>query len=209
MLKLLDGTKLEILLGEWVMEQVLFQLKIWINLGIHHTVSINVSPNHLMMSDFCESCMRVFSDFPEKCKDYIEFEVLESTSIDDIDEVGAVLKKVSGYGVKIGLDDFGTGYSSLTHVRKLPIDYLKIDTSFVVDMFNDPSDMSMVKSIIHLAHSMDRQVIAEGAETQRHLRVLRELGCDMAQGYAISKAIPADSVLEWLQSYQSKMLVKK
>lgn len=203
MLEMLDGTPQEIALGTWVLNQALSQVQTWSKAGLKFPISVNVSPNHLMMPDFCESCIKTFSQYPRECVDLIEFEVLETTGIVDIERVARVLEEVSDYGIKIGLDDFGTGYSSLTHVRQFPIDYLKIDLSFVSDMFEDSDDMNMVKSIIHLAHSMNRQVIAEGAETDKHLRVLGELGCDMAQGYAIAKAMPPEQVVFWLRNYQS------
>ncbi len=109
-------------------------------------------------------------------------------------------------GVRFALDDFGTGYSSLTYLRKLPIDILKIDQSFVRDMLSDPDDLGIVESVIQLASNFNRQVIAEGVETLEHGRVLRQMGCRLAQGYGIAKPMATSLIPAWCQQWQQDQL---
>ena len=108
--------------------------------------------------------------------------------------------------MRFALDDFGTGYSSLTYLRKLPVDTLKIDQSFVRDMLVDPDDLGIVESVIQLATNFNRQVIAEGVETLEHGRVLRKLGCRLAQGYGIAKPMAAAQFPAWCQQWQEAQL---
>jgi EAL domain-containing protein (putative c-di-GMP-specific phosphodiesterase class I) len=105
-------------------------------------------------------------------------------------------------GLRFALDDFGTGYSSLTYFRKLPIDELKIDQSFVRDMLNHPDDLGLVASVVHLAQAFNRPVIAEGVETEQHGALLVKLGCHLGQGYGISRPMPADLLDDWIAHWQ-------
>jgi EAL domain-containing protein (putative c-di-GMP-specific phosphodiesterase class I) len=101
-------------------------------------------------------------------------------------------------GVRLSLDDFGTGYSSLTHLRQLPVDEIKIDKSFVLEMMGNNADAAIVRTVIDLAHNLGKQVCAEGVENEATWAKLRELGCDLAQGYWISRPLPAAELMQWL-----------
>lgn len=201
MLRLLDGTEQEILLGEWVINRVLKQLETWSTNGFDLPVSINVSPNHLMRTNFNADMANLLAGYPKALNSKLEIEVLESSSVESFEVVADVLQSLNLLGIKSALDDFGTGYSSLTYLRQLPIDYLKIDQSFVSEMFLNDWDTNIVKSIIDLGHAMNKKVIAEGACSLQHLTVLETMGCDMAQGYAIAKPMPPEKVITWTQDY--------
>ncbi|MBN2865186.1 MAG: EAL domain-containing protein [Thiotrichales bacterium] len=201
MLQLLDGTEQEIALGEWVMNRALLQLQDWSVQGFDLPVSINISPNHLKAENFTDVVTQILALYPKSLKSRLEIEVLESSSIESFENIATVLEALRAVGIKTALDDFGTGYSSLTHLRQLPIDYLKIDQSFVEGMFANACDANMVNSIIDLGHAMNKTVIAEGVSSKQHLQTLKEMGCDMAQGYAIAKPMHAEKVINWTQRY--------
>jgi EAL domain-containing protein (putative c-di-GMP-specific phosphodiesterase class I) len=108
-------------------------------------------------------------------------------------------------GIKFALDDFGTGYSSLSYLKRLPADTLKIDQSFVRDILDDEDDLALVQAIIGLAQIFNKNVIAEGVETQAHGKLLVELGCELAQGFGIAKPMPADNVAEWTENFNRQI----
>jgi EAL domain-containing protein (putative c-di-GMP-specific phosphodiesterase class I) len=110
-----------------------------------------------------------------------------------------LLSELSAIGVKIAIDDFGTGYSSLAYLKHLPVDELKIDKSFVLNMHNDPNDAIIVKSVIDLGHNLGLETVAEGIEDLGTWQQLADLGCDSAQGYFLAKPLPAPKLEEWLQ----------
>jgi EAL domain-containing protein (putative c-di-GMP-specific phosphodiesterase class I) len=132
----------------------------------------------------------------------LQLEIIESTAIGDIKRATATLEACRAMGVKFALDDFGTGYSSLTYFRKLPIDELKVDQSFVRDMLNHPDDLGLVASVVHLAQAFNRPVIAEGVETEQHGELLVKLGCHLGQGYGIARPMPADLLDDWIAHWQ-------
>lgn len=114
------------------------------------------------------------------------------------------LKSCRNLGVRISLDDFGTGYSSLTYLRYLPVDILKIDKSFVANMLTDQSDLDIIVSVVHLAKTFKREVIAEGVETLAQGVELVKLGCNVVQGYGISHPIPANQIHNWVREWESR-----
>jgi len=110
----------------------------------------------------------------------------------------AIMSMLQSMGVRLSVDDFGTGYSSLTHLRELPIDEIKIDKSFVMGMLSSDADAAIVRTVIDLAHNLGKQVCAEGVEDAETLLCLEEMGCDLAQGYFISRPVPAAALMTWL-----------
>jgi EAL domain-containing protein (putative c-di-GMP-specific phosphodiesterase class I) len=117
----------------------------------------------------------------------------------DPESAAVLLNRIAALGVRLSIDDFGTGYSSLSYLRRLPISALKIDRSFVADMVREEQDAVIVRSTIGLAHNLDLQVIAEGVEDAATLTMLGEMGCDQAQGYFISRPLPAEQVLQAIE----------
>ena len=202
-LPIISGTDLEIQIGEWVINQALKQMSIWQEQGIDLEVSVNISSYHLQDKRFIEQLDFALTLVPEINAKYFQLEILESTALGDIQTINRIIKHCRDrLGVKIALDDFGTGYSSLTHLRSLAITTIKIDQSFVRDMLDDPSDYAIINSVIGLADSFNREVIAEGVETTEHGLMLLMMGCHQAQGYGIAKPMPASEMHGWLAQYK-------
>jgi len=127
----------------------------------------------------------------------VVLEVPESTTIVDAERSVAILTRLKGVGVQISIDDFGSGFSSLAQLRRLPFDEIKIDRPFVRGMLADPGDMALVRSAIDVGHNFGLRVVAEGAEDQATLAELTRLGCDLAQGHAVSAALAPAALREW------------
>ena len=201
-LHLLEGTQLEILVGEWVIESALKQISAWRMNGLLLTVSVNISPSHLQRENFVERLQGILARYPEVSPDNLELEIVESSAIDDLARAAKTLSACLDLGVRFALDDFGTGYSSLTHFRKLPVKTLKIDQTFVRDMLDDAEAFGIVENVVHLAKVFDRSVIAEGVETPEHSTLLILLGCHLAQGYGISRPLPPNRMIEWVAHWK-------
>jgi len=201
-LPVIEGTELEIKIGEWVIKQALEQLGRWNKQGITLEISINIASHHLQSASFIKQLEKAISNQPTVNPGQLQLEILESSALGDIDAITGIIKTCQGgLGVKVALDDFGTGYSSLTHLRNLPAQTIKIDQTFVRDMLDDPDDCSIIDGIIGLAESFDRQVIAEGVETTEHGLMLLLMGCDNAQGYGIARPMPANGIPDWISHY--------
>jgi EAL domain-containing protein (putative c-di-GMP-specific phosphodiesterase class I) len=115
-----------------------------------------------------------------------------------------VLARCQSLGLQVALDDFGTGFSSLTYLRTLPVDVIKIDQSFVRNMLTDANDRAIVESVIFIAQRFDHPVLAEGVETMEHARALKDMGCNLIQGYGIARPMPATKVLPWLEQWRNQ-----
>jgi EAL domain-containing protein (putative c-di-GMP-specific phosphodiesterase class I) len=133
----------------------------------------------------------------------LELEITEGVIMADPLRVGAVLERLRGVGVKLAIDDFGTGYSSLAYLKSLPVDLLKIDRSFVSGMTDEQRDAAVVRSAIELAHSLGLGLVAEGVEDEETFEALRELGCDVAQGYHIARPVPPSEFAEAVAAWNS------
>ena len=120
----------------------------------------------------------------------LQLEIIETIAMSDAEKSGHVLAQLKALGVRLSIDDFGTGYSSLSRLRRIPVDTLKIDRAFISNMDSDPESREIVRIIIMLAHNLHLKVVAEGTETEEHTNLLKQLDCEMAQGYFFSK--PAD-----------------
>ena len=198
----IEGTELEILLGNWVLNESLTQLEVWHGMGIRPEVSINISSHHLLSDTFFSQLDSALAKHPAVDSQCLQLEILESSALGDLNTISSIIKTCQGaLGVKIALDDFGTGYSSLTHLRHLPANTIKIDQSFVRDMLDDPSDSAIIEGILGLAEAFNRDVIAEGVETTNHGLMLLMMGCEQAQGYGIAKPMPAADYPQWLNDY--------
>ncbi len=130
----------------------------------------------------------------------LSLEITEQSAMGDPSRTTAILDRLSTMGVHLSVDDFGTGYSSLSYLTRLPVDEIKIDRSFVTKMASHTDDEVIVRSAIDLAKNLGEEVVAEGVETEEVLERLRELGCDCAQGYVVSRALPAHELDRWLAS---------
>jgi EAL domain-containing protein (putative c-di-GMP-specific phosphodiesterase class I) len=165
-------------------------------------VSVNVSPNCLLDEAFVRQVRSALADY-RLPPSLLRLEVTESGMTTDPDRALAVLRKVQGDGVEVSIDDYGTGFSSLNQLKRLTADELKIDRIFIQDLATDPGDAILVRSAIDLAHNLGLFVTAEGVEDQTALVMLRDLGCDQVQGFALAHPVPAEGLLaECLQAEQ-------
>jgi len=195
-----DGLILEI--GEWVIAEALRQLQAWLEAGLPLTVSVNVSARQLQSPGFAEGLRRQLARHPGVDPRALELEILESTALGDMQGVREVIGACQGLGVTFALDDFGTGYSSLSHLRRLSIDTVKIDQSFIRELMDNPEDLAIVEGIVSLARIFQRRVVGEGVETPEHGVMLMRLGCDLAQGYGIARPMPAAEVETWCRRFK-------
>ncbi|WP_050799485.1 EAL domain-containing protein [Thiocapsa marina] len=200
-LPVIEGSDLEIAIGEWVIAAALNQVAIWKRGGLDLPISVNISAGHLSAPSFARRLGELLAAHPECDPGCLEMEILETSALSDIVQAGQTLKTCRALGVRFALDDFGTGYSSLAYFRRLPIDVLKVDQSFVRDMLDDPEDMDIVESVVRLARAFKRVVIAEGVETPEHGALLILLGCPLGQGFGIARPMPADAVPAWVSTW--------
>jgi EAL domain-containing protein (putative c-di-GMP-specific phosphodiesterase class I) len=198
------GSDLEVPLGEWVIQTALAQAALWRMQGLALCVSVNISARHLLDAGFHDSLVQALARHPGLPASCFELEVLETAAIADIDLAVGILTRCRALGVQFALDDFGTGYSSLTYLRKLPVDTLKIDQSFVRDMLSDAEDMGIVQGVIRLGEAFRRNIIAEGVETLTHGAALLSLNCYLAQGYGIARPMAAALFADWTATWKAE-----
>jgi EAL domain-containing protein (putative c-di-GMP-specific phosphodiesterase class I) len=186
---ILEESGLIIPAGEWVLRTA---CQIASALSRSHPdlrIAVNVSPRQLHQSSFAERVRDILDECSTR-PETIELEITEGAVIQDVQDTIRVMDSLMKLGVHFSLDDFGTGYSSLSYVKRLPLDTLKIDRTFIRDCTNNPNDAAIVRAIIAMARSLELQVIAEGVETEAQLRFLGEQGCTAYQGYYFSPAVP-------------------
>ncbi len=190
-----EGSGLIAPLGEWVLRQACLQILQWREQGIQlPRMVVNLSPRQFRQKHLLRNFYRVLSETGVD-PHWLGLEITESAIMDNPEIAIGILKQLKTLGFELSLDDFGTGYSSLSYLKRLPIDKLKIDQSFVHDIATDVDDEAMVAAIIVMAHQLDIDVVAEGVETEEQLTFLREHGCDEFQGYLFSRPqIPEDIV---------------
>jgi diguanylate cyclase (GGDEF)-like protein/PAS domain S-box-containing protein len=200
-LPIIEGHLISIKIGEWVIDTALKQISIWQTQGLTIPISVNVGASQLQSGNFVTHLAGALAAYPKISPELLELEILETSSLEDVTQISELMNTCLQMGVKFALDDFGTGYSSLTYLRSLPADILKIDKSFVQDMLTDTSDLAIVKAVIGLADIFNRGVIAEGVETKAHSEKLLSMNCTIAQGYGISRPMPADDFPLWFESW--------
>ncbi|NOQ16699.1 MAG: EAL domain-containing protein [Methyloprofundus sp.] len=201
-LPIIEATELEIQVGHWVINEALQQLAQWQTQGIVLEVSVNVSSFHLQSSTFITELEKNLAKYPSVSSQYLQLEILESSALSNLQSINSIVNTcINMLGVNIALDDFGTGYSSLTHLRNLAAKTIKIDQTFVRDLLDDPNDHAIIDGIIGLANPFNREVIAEGVETDEHGLILLIMGCTQAQGYGIARPMPATDIQQWLAEY--------
>ncbi len=182
-----------------VVDMAAAAVKEWNEQGFFLSLSINISTRDIQegtLPGLVESCLKKYRINPRQ----LEMEVTESAFMSAPRNAARILSSLRKTGVRISIDDFGTGYSSLSYLKELPVDILKIDRSFVMNMDQDPNDAKIVKSIIDLGHNLDLRVVAEGVENRQILDRLKVLGCDMAQGFYIMKPAPPKEFAAWIRN---------
>ncbi|MGE5114928.1 MAG: putative bifunctional diguanylate cyclase/phosphodiesterase [Betaproteobacteria bacterium] len=201
-LPLIEHTSLSERLGDWVFEQAVRQLATWRRAGLDLAVSVNVSARHLQSPRFAERLRELLASHPGVQAGRLELEVLETAALADIDYSASLMQRCRQFGVRFALDDFGTGYSTLTYLKRLPLDVLKIDRSFVHTMLEDPEDLAIVEGVIGLARTFGCAVVAEGVESADQAARLVALGCPVGQGNGIAEPMPAAEVAAWVRGWR-------
>jgi EAL domain-containing protein (putative c-di-GMP-specific phosphodiesterase class I) len=179
-------------LGQWVIETACAQLRAWRDAaGLRDlAVAVNVSAHQFRQSDFVEQVKAIVTRYgidPGKLK----LELTESLVLHNVEEAISKMQQLKGFGIVFSMDDFGTGHSSLSYLKRLPLDQLKIDQSFVRDIATDPSDAVIVQTVISMGRTLGLEVIAEGVENEKQLGLLREYGCNAFQGYLFGRPATA------------------
>jgi len=195
-------------LTRWVFTTALKQFKTWEKLGLNLNIAINISAENLKEADFhqfiCQAIMQA-----EVPAEKITLEITESAVVEDPQAAIQLLSQFQEHGMKLSIDDYGTGYSSLAQLKQLPVHELKIDKSFIQRLEHDEDDQIIVRSTIELAHNMGLHVVAEGIEDEYSLNWLSKHGCELAQGYFISRPKPAKELTTWLLDNPIFSLIKK
>jgi diguanylate cyclase (GGDEF)-like protein len=181
-----------------VIDVAMAQMRTWRNQGLNLSVAVNLATRNLLDAGLPDDVQELLHKW-ELDPSAIEFEITESTIMADPFRALAVLKRLHEMGTKLSIDDFGTGYSSLAYLKRLPVDAVKIDKSFVLNMVTDENDAAIVRSTIDLARNLGLDVVAEGVEDEAIWQTLAELGCDFAQGHYLSKPLPAAELAAWFR----------
>ncbi len=190
---ILENTGLIVNVGEWILEEVCSRIIRW-----KLPVSVNISPVQFKNRSFPERIERIV----ERCGvegRYLVLEITENTIMEDVEFAKQSLDRLKKMGVRVAIDDFGTGYSSLAYLKTLPVDYLKIDVSFVRDIDRDADDRAIVNAIVQLAKNLGLKTIAEGIETKSQLEILKNMGCDIGQGFYLARPMPEENLMSLLK----------
>lgn len=187
------------ILTRWVLNESIRQCGEWRAKGLPLRVSVNISARDLMNRDLPDLIGQLLQ-LHEVPPDLLCIEITESGFMEDPVHAQRVLDRLHALGIHLSIDDYGTGYSSLSYIVRLPVDELKIDRSFVMRMSSDPTTSTIVRSTIELGHNLGLRVVAEGVEDEAGLKLLRQLGCDQAQGYFMSPPLPANRLEDWLKT---------
>jgi EAL domain-containing protein (putative c-di-GMP-specific phosphodiesterase class I) len=187
---ILEETGMILDVGRWALHKAIEDHLRWRDAGMQAVrIAVNVSPLQLRQRDFIEEIKEVIS-VDVHAAAALEIEITEGMIMGNVEQSIAILQAIRALGVTIAIDDFGTGFSSLGYLSRLPIDSLKIDRSFVVDMTSGPKGLALVSTIINLSHSLKLKVVAEGVETEEQSHLLGLLSCDEMQGFLFSRPVP-------------------
>lgn len=192
-----EETGLIAAIGEWILRAACVQTKLWHDEGHHLNIAVNLSAMQFKEKDLAEVIAGIIEESGLD-PHFLNLEITETCIMENPADAFETLSRLKAIGVKISIDDFGTGYSSLGYLKKLPIDVLKIDRTFIRDLTNSPDDRAMVSTILTLAHNLNLEVVAEGVETEGQLAILKTMKCDEWQGYLCSEPVNADSLMRLL-----------
>jgi len=200
-----ESTELIHPLTRWVLDEALRQLRAWSEHGLETCMAVNISANNLRNPHFVSELQGLLARHGI-AGSLVELEVTEGTLLEDPEMALRSLQAIRDLGVTLSIDDFGTGYSSLAYLKRLPVQVLKIDRTFVSGMADNFSDAMIVQSTIALGHNFGMQVVAEGVEDAATATALARLGCDIAQGYHFGRPMGAAQVMDWRLQRQLEAL---
>lgn len=170
------------------------------DLGFTITVAVNITATTLVNDELVELIVELLTHH-DLTPQSLCIEITETAVIEDFDKTLVITQELRELGVRLSMDDFGTGYSSLNYLKRLPIDQLKLDRSFIVDIASNSASFAIVKSVIGLCQSLEIETVAEGVETQAQIQTLKGLGCDNIQGYHVSRPVEQDAMVQLLKKY--------
>jgi len=199
---LLEESDLAFEFDEWVIREALSQIVLWRREGFDFRISVNAFVHHLIKPGFAASLAAILDQYPGAGPDCLQIEIVETAALKQLGTTRQAIEDCRKLGVTFSLDDFGTGYSTLAHLRHLPVTEIKIDQSFVRDMLVRPQDHSIVQAVIGMGRAFGLRVVAEGVETLAHIDGLLALGCDVMQGYVLSRPMPADAFARWVREFR-------
>lgn len=179
-----------------MISQVCSQIVTWLEKGLlveGQRVSVNLSPKQLTHPDLIPHIQKELSANRE-ISDFLSFEITETAVIENVQKALPILQKLREQGLQIELDDFGSGYSSLNYLRRLPVDILKVDKTFIAELADNVAEQAIMATIIQMAHTLNIQVVAEGVETHDQLNILEKMACDKAQGFLFARPLPCSEV---------------
>jgi diguanylate cyclase (GGDEF)-like protein len=205
---LAEESGLIIEIGEWVLRQACIQAKKWQELGINIKMSINISAIQLQDKDFLDIVKKILNETNVN-PSLIDFEITESILIKSMKEAQMILTELKDMGVKISLDDFGTGYSSLIYLNNFPIDTIKIDKSFIQQIFTCSTKTAIIEGIIYIAQNIGMDFIAEGIENKEELKFLKCKNCNKVQGYLFSKPLPINEIEVFFSEFNENLILLK
>lgn len=199
------GSDHEPAFGQWVLQAALAQWQRWQHAGVIErddaVLSVNVGARHLLSDDFAAHVRQALERHPQVPPSSLQIEVVETSTLVDVERARSVLAQCRDLGVSVALDDFGTGYSSLVHVRELSFDVIKLDRSFVMGMLDHARDLAIASTVISLGKAFNRMVVAEGVETLEQAAALRALGCHAAQGFSIARPLDPPAFADWAERW--------
>lgn len=185
-------------LTEWIVNEALLQTKKWLDKDLQIHISVNLSMYNLREENFCERISSALEKH-QVPSNFLTLEITESAMMFNPRQVIKVLNDLDSMGIRLAIDDFGTGFSSLAYLKQLPVDEIKIDKSFIMDLANDSNDQAIVRATLNLAENLGLSVVAEGIEDKESLRILSEMGCRMAQGYHFARPLSANELERYLR----------
>jgi diguanylate cyclase (GGDEF)-like protein/PAS domain S-box-containing protein len=198
----IEDHPLSVELGEWVIDTALSQVAKWHTGGVDIAVSVNIGARQLQETGFFERLQVILALHPDVEASSLELEVLETSTLEELKRAAKIINACAEIGVRFVLDDFGTGYSSLTYLQQLPVIQIKINQNFGYEMIENPDDLTVLTGIIGLADALGIDVLAEGIESVAHGELLMQLGCELAQGYAIARPMPSEEFPAWFAEWR-------
>ncbi len=201
---LAEKTGLTRKLTRWVLNKALEECAYLVQQGMEISISVNLSAQNLQEPNFVTRVKSLLAKHKVP-PNFLMLELTETAMMLDPNHAKNVLNQLSSDGIRISIDDFGTGYSSLSYIKQLPLNEVKIDKSFIMDMVKDKDDSVIVDTTLHMSHNLGLRVVAEGVENAEILEALRNLGCDIAQGYHLTRPLSAEDLIAWLRSCSYKI----